>query len=162
MQRRAAALLALGLALSVPRAAVAPAPKLCGPPECCGLAERLEMGTGRAGNSQIKGPTNVTRAGVEDWLRRMEQLRERCTAAIGYDGSISAVPELKWTQTAYISPQMHPYDRYFFDPALCVHALSAPSRVSESTPRADHPPRRCAEGMALAALVTRWTSGSAT
>ena len=36
---------------------------------------------------------------------------------------ISAVPELKWTQTAYISPQMHPYDRYFFDPALCVHAL---------------------------------------
>ena len=41
---------------------------------------RLEMGSGRAGNSQIKGPTNVTRAGVEDWLRRMELLRERCTA----------------------------------------------------------------------------------
>ena len=121
MRRRTPLLLIVALLL--PRAAVAPAPKLCGPPECCGLAERLEMGSGRAGNSQIKGPTNVTRAGVEDWLRRMEQLRERCTAAIGYDGSISSVPELKWTQTAYISPQMHPYDRYFFDPALCVHAL---------------------------------------
>ena len=95
MRRRTPLLLIVALLL--PRAAVAPAPKLCGPPECCGLAERLEMGSGRAGNSQIKGPTNVTRAGVEDWLRRMEQLRERCTAAIGYDGSISAVPELKWT-----------------------------------------------------------------
>ena len=90
-------------------------------------------------------------------------VRERCTAAIGYDGSISAVPELKWTQTAYISPQMHPYDRYFFDPALCVHSVCpvACERVTR-TPRADHPPRRCAEGMALAALVTRWTSGSVT
>jgi hypothetical protein len=37
---------------------------------------------------------------------------------IGFNGSAFEVPELKWTQTAYVGPQMHPYDRYFFDPML--------------------------------------------
>ena len=37
-------------------------------------------------------------------------------AKIHYNGSIYDVPELRWTQTSYIQPQMHPYDRYFFDP----------------------------------------------
>ena len=45
-------------------------------------------------------------------------MRAACTAAIGFDGATFRVPGLLWTQTAYISPQMHPYDRFFFDPAL--------------------------------------------
>jgi len=120
MMRSSAVAAALLLCLLQPEPTVAPAPKVCAPAACCGddTEDGLPMGKGRAGNAQIKGPADVSAAGIAAWLAKMKRLRTACTAAIGFNGTISKVPELLWTQTAYISPQMHPYDRFFFDPRL--------------------------------------------
>ena len=86
----------------------------CKPLACC--PETLPMGLGRGGNAQIKGPAAVDRAGIAAWMAEMQAMKKACQEAIGFDGSAFEVEELKWTQTAYISPQMHPYDRFFYAP----------------------------------------------
>ena len=48
----------------------------------------------------------------------MRELRADCQKKIGFTGKAFRVPELQWAQTAYMGPQMHPFDRMFFDPAL--------------------------------------------
>lgn len=78
----------------------------------------LPMGISKGGNAQIKGPSNVDRVSVTKWLDTMKKMRDECQKALGFNGSIFDVPELKWTQTSYYQPQMHPYDRFFFDPSL--------------------------------------------
>lgn len=59
------------------------------------------------------------------WLARLLSWRRSCLQPLGLDTpSVSAVvssrlyelPELKWTQHAYVHVQMHPYDLGFFDP----------------------------------------------
>lgn len=65
---------------------------------------------------QIAGPTspsNVSawRTAMNEWQSCVRSEMDYSTAYTAYD-----VPELKWTQTSYIQPQMHPYDRLFFDP----------------------------------------------
>ena len=46
---------------------------------------------------------------------------------IGYDGSRYEMPELKWTQSSFIQPQMMVQDRYFYDPvAAPLHGRSLP------------------------------------
>jgi hypothetical protein len=41
--------------------------------------------------------------------------RER--AKLNYTGSVYDVPQLRWTQQSFIQPQIHPWDRFFYDPA---------------------------------------------
>lgn len=66
---------------------------------------------------QIPGPANPgDPASVSAWRSAMQGWRSKIRAKIDYNGSIYSVPELQWTQTSYIQPQMHPYDRFFFDP----------------------------------------------
>ena len=67
---------------------------------------------------QIKGPPAVDPVSVASWLTAMREFRTDCQNKIGFTGTAFRVPELKWAQTAYMGPQMHPYDRMFFDPAL--------------------------------------------
>ena len=50
------------------------------------------------------------------WLAGLQKVRSDVRSQIGYNASIYAVPELAWTQTSYMQPQMHPYDRFFYDP----------------------------------------------
>lgn len=64
--------------------------------------------------SLIDGP-----AAPEDfskWLADMKRWRHEQLIRIGYDGSEYDRPELKWTQSSYIQPQMMIEDRYFYDP----------------------------------------------
>ena len=81
------------------------------------------MGGGRGGAAQIKGPADVSFAGVAVWLSSMRAMRTACNARIGFDPhnasrTLFDDPALAWTQTAYIGPQMHPYDKYFYNATL--------------------------------------------
>ena len=59
-------------------------------------------------------PESITDEG--NWFETLQQMRNSSLANIGYKGGVFDVPELQWTQHAYIQPQMHPYDRFFYDP----------------------------------------------
>ena len=69
-------------------------------------------------DKQIYGPGRLDEASVSGWLQRMREMRTACQAAIGFNASVYEEPALRWVQHAYLSPQMHVFDRYFFDPGL--------------------------------------------
>src|SRR5271167_1186782 len=50
------------------------------------------------------------------WLADLKHWRQEQLIRMGYDGSQYARPELKWTQSSFIQPQMMIEDRYFYDP----------------------------------------------
>ena len=50
------------------------------------------------------------------WLANLQQLKAEWRTKVNYSGGVFSNSQLQWTQTAYIQPQMHPYDRYFYDP----------------------------------------------
>ena len=52
----------------------------------------------------------------ERWLADISHWRAERRIRIGFDGSWYARPELKWTQSSFIQPQMMVQDRYFYDP----------------------------------------------
>ena len=112
-------LFALVLCVVAVSAVAGPAPSP--PPEC--IPQDLPMGGGRGGAAQIKGPADVSFAGVAVWLSSMRAMRTACNARIGFDPhnasrTLFDDPALAWTQTAYIGPQMHPYDKYFYNATL--------------------------------------------
>jgi len=51
------------------------------------------------------------------WLNDVRHWRDERRLRIGYDSSQYDLPELKWTQSSFIQPQMMIHDRYFYDPA---------------------------------------------
>ena len=67
-------------------------------------------------NSLAK-PKTCSRAEVSAWLADIRHWRTERLIRIGYDGSQYERPELKWTQTSFVQPQMMIEDRYFYDPA---------------------------------------------
>ncbi len=52
----------------------------------------------------------------ERWLRDLEHWRMERRIRIAYDPSRYDMPELRWTQSSFIQPQMMVHDRYFYDP----------------------------------------------
>jgi hypothetical protein len=68
--------------------------------------------------NQILAPRSFDAASIATWLDKMRRMRTDCQQAIGFNGSMSRVKGLEWTQTAYMGPQAHPYDRMFYDPTL--------------------------------------------
>ena len=65
------------------------------------------------GPCQTNGPTSP--ADQPAWLAQLKSDRDTTLASINYTGGVFSNPSLLWTQSAYIQPQMHPYDRYFYD-----------------------------------------------
>jgi len=57
-----------------------------------------------------------TRADIAEWLNDIKHWRAEHLLRIGYDGSDYARPELLWTQSSFVQPQMMTHDRFFYDP----------------------------------------------
>src|ERR1700679_1544968 len=68
----------------------------------------------KATGSLIDGPADP--ADFAKWIADMRRWRHEQLVRIGYDGSEYERPELKWTQSSYMQPQMMVEDRYFYDP----------------------------------------------
>ena len=66
-------------------------------------------------NEQIPGPQSPS--GFAAWLRDIQNWRHERLIRVGYDGSQYERPELKWSQSSFIQPQMMIEDRYFYDAA---------------------------------------------
>ncbi|KAL1503325.1 hypothetical protein AB1Y20_011377 [Prymnesium parvum] len=65
------------------------------------------------GPCQTPGPTS--RAAQPQWLAALKLDRETTLAKINFTGGSFSNAALLWTQRSYIQPQVHPYDRYFFN-----------------------------------------------
>jgi formylglycine-generating enzyme required for sulfatase activity len=57
-----------------------------------------------------------TREDHEAWLADIRHWRSERMIRVGYDGARYDLPELKWTQSSFMQPQMMVQDRYFYDP----------------------------------------------
>jgi formylglycine-generating enzyme required for sulfatase activity len=66
------------------------------------------------GTSLIEGPADP--AGTKKWLADMKMWRHEQLVRIGYDDAEYKRPELLWTQSSFMQPQMMIEDRYFYDP----------------------------------------------
>ena len=69
----------------------------------------------RVNGSLIEGPADPS--SFSKWIADMKHWRVEQLKRIGYDAAEYERPELKWTQSSYLQPQMMIEDRYFYDPA---------------------------------------------
>jgi gamma-glutamyl hercynylcysteine S-oxide synthase len=63
------------------------------------------------------GPKPCDQQDHDAWLADIRHWRSERLIRIGYDGSRYEMPQLQWTQSSFIQPQMMVQDRYFYDPA---------------------------------------------
>jgi len=64
-----------------------------------------------SGKARTCAPEEYTR-----WLSDVKYWRDERKVRIGFDPSEYDRPELKWTQSSFIQPQMMVHDRFFYDP----------------------------------------------
>lgn len=93
----------------------------------------LLLATGILANDgeQIAGPSDPTQ--FDSWLASIKAWREQTRSQTHYNDSIYSVPELLWTQTSFIQPQMHPYDLFFYDPV--AHEYTVDRYLKDVTTR---------------------------
>src|ERR1039457_4385590 len=68
-------------------------------------------------------PRTCTPAQIADWLADIRHWRMEHLIRMGYDGSQYDRPELRWTQSSFIQPQMMAHERYFYDPQLARYTV---------------------------------------
>src|SRR5205807_9170455 len=99
----------------------------------------------RSNNQQIPVPDCLSLKGLLDssykpcaaddhqlWLKDITHWRDERRIRIGYNGSRYEIPELLWTQSSFIQPQMMVQDRFFFDPIAEIGRASCRERVQSS------------------------------
>ena len=79
---------------------------------------------------QLHPPTGSSLAsdGVGAWVSALKVWRAACRKQLHAEprgGPVGPgdLPGLRWTQTSYIQPQVHPYDRFLWDPTARNHTV---------------------------------------
>ena len=67
------------------------------------------------GLCRVAGPK--TPAEQPAWLEGLRKDRAAFAARTGYSGGVFDTPGLAWAKRAFIQPQFHPFDRFFYDRA---------------------------------------------
>ena len=102
--------LALSAMLLLPALTVAQAPK-------------NPMGGGK----QMPGPAKMDGATVAAWHADMKKWRDEYRASVKYNGTaVYSDPQLTWTQTSYMQPQMHPCEHNIHRTTAMRHAPRPP------------------------------------
>ena len=64
----------------------------------------------------IGGAHSCSSQETQTWLSELRSWRSNRRIRMGYSDEMYKVPELQWTQSSFIQPQMMMEDRYFYDP----------------------------------------------
>ena len=70
----------------------------------------------RAGDLSFLPLRPCSRDQIDAWRKDIQHWRFERLLRVSYEGSQYQRPDLKWTQSSYIQPQMMVEDRYFYDP----------------------------------------------
>ena len=57
-------------------------------------------------------PHGISRIERSAWAEKLKNARRACKK--GFNASVYEREDLQWTQASFVTPQMHPYDRYFY------------------------------------------------
>ena len=66
----------------------------------------------KGGLCRVDGPKAP--ADQPEWLAALQKDRAAFVSRTGYSGGVFGVPELQWSKTAFVQPQFHPFDRFFY------------------------------------------------
>ena len=81
--------------------------------------------------STFKGPSSP--ADFNTWYENLASWKETTLAEINFNGSIFEVPEILWTQTTFMQPQIHPYDQFFYN--ITTHSYTPDKFVNDLNDR---------------------------
>ena len=87
---------------------------------------------------QYDGP--ATRDDQPAWFANLKADREKVLSGIKFTGGVFDTPQLKWTQTSWIQPQMHPCARdssqpRFADQEILTVRVALPGMIASSSIR---------------------------
>ena len=69
------------------------------------------------------GYTPCTAADHEAWLNDITHWRMERRIRVGFNSARYTIPELLWTQSSFVQPQMMVQDRYFYDPVAGTYTV---------------------------------------
>ena len=81
----------------------------------CGCVVHAEQCGGLDGSGLCRTAGPATVADQPQWLAALRADRDATVAKTHFEGGVFDNPALKWANTAWVQPQMHPFDNYFYD-----------------------------------------------